>query len=417
MLAALLLSLAVHAAPAIDPATLRALTEGVGARVAAHAGRPFEHLPELVLTRSDVLAATRMAALLDRSERQGAPMSEEAMMRARATLTLAQHVGLYVHEEDRIYLFEDNIQAYVANALAPEGLVEAYVACTLAHELTHALQAQVVGQPQPRNPLHAVVIRSLREGHANLIGEAVCRELGEPAVIGFDRGMQGIDALASRPRTLPEIGQRDDGMLLLHYGYGQRYVARMIALGGSEAVWHVLSANDLDMHDMLEGALVGLPPDIATPQATAMVASVLVPDASQQSSADFDTIDLLGVLGAEGLARIPDVRGAWRRERWDSSGLRVTVTSVRFDTAATPLTLVRARLRKPALLPWLPDARLLRRARVDGIARHSTPGPAGAVETIWAAIGVQLLVIEHAGGTISERRMREGLRAADDPAR
>lgn len=414
MLAALIIAHAAHAAPAptIDPATLLALTEVVGARVAAHAGRPFDHLPELVLTHTDTLAAARVAAMRGSWDGDADAAQVEAAMSARAHAALSRHVGLYVHGEDRIYLFEDNIQAYVADALGPAGLLEPYVVCTLAHELTHALQFQVAGEPRPRDPRDAVVIRSLREGHANLVGEAVCRELQQPAVIGFDRGMQGIDALASRPRTLPEIGRRGDGILLLHYGYGQRYVARVVDRGGAAAAWEALATPDLDMQGLLEGALEGLPPDTDTPQASARVATVLVPDADQQSSEDLDTVDLLGPLGPEGLARIPDATGAWTRERWGPDGRRVTVSVVRFADPAAPSALVSRRLRKPTLQPWSPDPRLARRAGLDAVAVRSEAAPGGASRTVWAASGDQLIVVELAGAAVRERRLAAALRAA-----
>jgi hypothetical protein len=418
VLPALLISLTAHAAPpsSIDPATLRALTEVVGARVAAHAGRPFDHLPELVLTRTETLAAARVEALRDSWEGFEDAPAVEAAMSAQANAALSRHVGLYVHAEDRIYLFEDNIQAYVADALGPAGLLEPYVVCTLAHELTHALQFQVAGEPRPRDPRDSVVIRSLREGHANLVGEAVCRELDQPAVIGFDRGMQGIDALASRPRTLPEIGRRDDGVLLLHYGYGQRYVARVVERGGAAAAWEALATPDLDMQGLLEGALEGLPPDTDTPEASARVAGRLVPEADQQSSGDLDTVDLLGPLGPEGLARIPDATGAWTRERWSADGRRATVRVVRFATDGAPAALVRERLRQPTLLPWTPDPRLARRAGVAAVARQEREGLEGPIHSIWAASGDQLVVVELAGGPVRERRLAAALQAAGEEA-
>jgi hypothetical protein len=416
VLAALIISLTTHAAPpaSIDPATLRALTEVVGARVEAHAGRPFDHLPELVLIRTDALAAARVEALRDTWEGHADAPALAAAMSARANAALARHVGLYVHAEDRVYLFEDNIQAYVADALGPAGLLEPYVVCTLAHELTHALQFQIAGEPRPRNPRDSIVIRTLREGHANLVGEAVCRELDQPAVIGFDRGMQGIDALASRPRTLPEIGRRDDGVLLLHYGYGQRYVARVVDRGGTAAAWEALATPGLGMQRLLEVALENLPPDTETPEASARVASLLVPEAEQRSSGDLDTVDPLGPLGPEGLAHIPEATGAWTRERWSADGKRATVWIVRFSAAEAPAALVRARLRLPSLLPWTPDARLARRAGVSTVARQERSGTRGPIHSIWAASGDQLVVVELAGGPVRARRLVAALRAAAD---
>jgi hypothetical protein len=409
------MSMAAQAQPAssIDPATLHALTEVVAARVAAHAGAPFDHLPELVLTRTDALAETRVEQLRDAWEGEADAAAVEAAVSARANAALSRHVGLYVHAEDRIYLFEDNIQAYVAGALGPAGLLEPYVVCTLAHELTHALQFQVAGEPRPAGPRDAVVVRSLREGHANLVGEAVCRELEQPAVIGFDRGMQGIDALASRPRTLPELGRRDDGVLLLHYGYGQRYVARLVADGGPAAAWHTLAAPDIDMQTLLEGALEGLPPDTETPDTSARIATALVPQAEQQSSEDLDTVELLGPLGAGGLARIPEVQGAWTRERWGADGRRATVQVVRFADAGAPAELLRLRMRVPTLLPWTPAPRLARRAGVDQVVQQTRGGPDGAHQLLWVADGPRLLVLDVAGGPLPPRRLRAALRAAE----
>lgn len=418
MLAALLTTLAAQAGPpppsSIDPATLRALTEVVAARVAAHAGAPFDHLPELVLTRTDTLAEARADALREAWEGDPDAAEMEAVANARTRESLSRHVGLYVHAEDRIYLFEDNIQAYVADALGPAGLLEPYVVCTLAHELTHALQFQVAGEPRPTGPMDAVVVRSLREGHANLVGEAVCRELEQPAVIGFDRGMQGIDALASRPRTLPELGRRDDGVLLLHYGYGQRYVARLVADGGPAAAWDSLAAPDIDMQALLEGALEGLPADTDTPDTSARVAAALVPEADQQSSGDLDTVDLLGPLGPEGLARIPDATGAWTRERWGADGTRATVQVVRFADPAAPPELLFLRLRQPTLHPWTPDPKLARRSGVQAVARQARVEPGGRVHELWAIDGDRLIVVQVAGDAVSPRRLRAALRAARD---
>ena len=189
MLPLLMMSLAVRAEPTppvpqaegVDPATLHALASVVAARVEQHAGARFSHLPEVVLTRSDALAMARAHRAAADAGSTSEP--QRVLEHARASAALSRHVGLYMHDEDRIFLFEDNIQAYAAEPLGPHGLLEPYLVCTLAHELTHALQFQVAGQPRPANPMEAVVTRSLREGHANLVGEAVCTELGEPPII------------------------------------------------------------------------------------------------------------------------------------------------------------------------------------------------------------------------------------------
>jgi hypothetical protein len=68
LMAALALRRAAGAAEPERPteATLTMLTAAVGARVAAHAGHPFDHLPELVLARSGEVADARRAALRER---------------------------------------------------------------------------------------------------------------------------------------------------------------------------------------------------------------------------------------------------------------------------------------------------------------------------------------------------------------
>ncbi len=396
--------------------TLQMLTAAVGQRVANHAGHPFDHLPELVLAQSSEVAGARRAVLRDRllAETTLSPREVDLLL-GEEDARLGQHVGLYVHAEDRIYLFEDNIEAYVAGQLGPVGLLEPYVVCTLAHELTHALQFQVAGVPAPRDPLDAVVVRSVREGHANLVGEAVCRELGEPAVIGFDRGMQGIDALASRPRTLPDIGRREDGVLLLHYGYGQRYVERLVAQGGLAAAWAELSRPTVDLSGLLAGALDGLPPDTRTPAATRSAVALLVPEADQQSSEDFDTVALLAQFGPPGLAAVAEARGAWRRERWTTGGGRVVVSAIRFEPSASPVLLIGLPGGDP-LSPWESDPSLARRARVDALARRTRLTAAGPVEEIWAARGDLLLVVQAAGVRARPARLGRALRAGMTPS-
>jgi len=422
VLPVLLLSLPLHAGaqPAdgpggVDPATLHALTEVVSARVALHAGARFDHLPDLVLTDAATLAAARTHRALEDAE-EGSTEAARTLASIRAAEALSRHVGLYVHAEDRIYLFEDNIQTYVGDVLGPAGLLEPYLVCTLAHELTHALQFQVAGEPRPTSPMNAVVIRALREGHANHVGEAVCAELGEPAVIGFDRGMQGIDALESRPRTLPALADRPDGPLLLQYGYGQQYVAGVIDHGGAAAAWGVLQSAGPSLAQLLEGALASLPADTETPVLSGAAAGALLPAAERAWSEDLDTLDLLGPLGPEGLARIPEATGAWRRERRSAAGDRVTVSVVRFPTATAPQALVDARIERPGLVSWVREPRRARRGRVDIVASRRRSTETGEEQSIWAASGPYLVVMELTGSGLSERRIRAALRTlASDP--
>ena len=99
------------AAGGVQQSTLIALTEAVGARVEAHAGASFEQLPEFVLAQSQSIA------------RRGEPNESQATNDD----PLGQHIGLYIASEHRVYLFEDNIQEFVAGTLGPLGLIEPYI--------------------------------------------------------------------------------------------------------------------------------------------------------------------------------------------------------------------------------------------------------------------------------------------------
>jgi hypothetical protein len=414
-----LVGVASAAPPESPPDSMDDLLVLVSARVEAHADREFDHLPELVMMRTTDAADGLRARIRRDLERRGPPeevardpAAIDRVVEAQVAQTLGQGVGLYVHSEDRIYLFEDNIERYVAPVLGPPNLLGPYLACTLAHELTHALQFQSVGPPHPANPLEGLVVRAVREGHANRVGEAVCRELNEPALIGFDRGMQGIDAMASRPRAMAGLGARSDGLLLLLYGYGQRYMDYVARHGGQDAVWAEVNAPSVGVDGLLAAATMDLPRDTRTPIAAAEVSRRLSTRGSEDPGEDLDTIGVLDQLGIPGLAAVAAATGAWQRH-FREEHRQAVVYVIRFDAA----------LRPGALLQhggeWRSDDGLARRSGADVLTRRTRSAinipDGGPLEEVWATRDDLLIVVQISGGQPSPRQLARALRAGFTP--
>jgi len=88
------------------------------------------------------------------------------------------------------------------------------------------------------------------------------------------------------------------------------------------------------------------------------------------------------------------------------------VSVVRFPTDDAPQSLVDSRLRRPGLVPWVPQPRLARRGRVDAVVSWQRSTEGNEEQSLWAAYGPFLIVVQRTGTGLSERRMRSALRAA-----
>lgn len=254
--------LALAAAAALDEAAVQQAVDQLAPRVEEVAHRKFARIPRVeVDTRNSLLGdfEKHAKAALD----AGTPESVVAEERRQAQKMVASALAIYSHADAGIHLLIDNVDRYVRNTGVNAGMLrESSLRCVLAHELTHALQAQHVPERFGGADDEEGVGLALIEGHATHVEHRLCEN---PFVWGFLQASLGIDVLSSR-------GPDDEVPFL--YGYGEVYVRALEEHGGPDAIWSALGRAPPS-----KAALVGVVAPYLVPgwQDPALVADALAP--------------------------------------------------------------------------------------------------------------------------------------------
>lgn len=185
-------------------------------------------------------------------------------------------IGLYVPDEDRIYVRGDRITI----GMRP----------TIVHELTHALQAQHFDlEPRTRLSGEDTAFTSLVEADALRIQDAYVRSLpeGQQRAVDAEERRQADDTdLEGVPEILTEL-------FALPYVFGPPFVEALEADGGSKAIDRAFrrppstEEHIIEPHSYLDG---DRPAKVAAPKLRRGEKAVGTPD-------DFGMLSLLLVLG------------------------------------------------------------------------------------------------------------------------
>lgn len=224
----ILLALAAHAQTP-EEAQLTETMRGLAPLVEAEAGRRFDHLPTLrVGDHRTVLSSLRTSQQVF-ARIAGTAVSEE---RERALVELVdQAMAIYAPGQDTVWVLGDKLEA-VGTILSMDATGRAAALhCSIAHELTHALQHRYT-RFAPREPATEGAWLGIVEGQATLVARRVCRRTEEPSGWRAFELTSGLDNLLSP----------GDSPLDLRYKVGPVYVARLEADGGKEAVWSAIAA-------------------------------------------------------------------------------------------------------------------------------------------------------------------------------
>jgi len=209
------MALALAAEPAnytVDD--LRQTIEEAAPLVERAAGRRLESVPEAGIEPVSYVEARWVARGVDAAELRP---------------DLAHALAAYIFSERRIVLLKDNIERQLqTGALAPEHLAS-MVFCTVAHELTHALQHQY---EVPRAPETRMPALYLSEGHATLVEHQICVDRVGPAIARHSARLSGSTAIAGQSVALPQSA----------YNHGMVYVADLQEREGREGLWRALAS-------------------------------------------------------------------------------------------------------------------------------------------------------------------------------
>lgn len=224
---ALLFALVAHAE---TPEETR-LTERMKALapfVEAEAGRRFDRLPTLRVGDHDaVLASLRTSQqVFSRIARVAVTKEQEQ----RLVELVDQSMAVYSPGQDTVWVLADRLEEVGTQLLMDEAGRAGSLHCSIAHELTHALQSRYTDLRADAGVDEASWL-ALVEGHASLVARRVCRRTEPPA------GWRGFDVTAGLDNLLAP----GDSPLALRYKVGPVYVARLEAEGGKEAVWRAFT--------------------------------------------------------------------------------------------------------------------------------------------------------------------------------
>ncbi|MEQ1567341.1 MAG: hypothetical protein ABMA64_16990 [Myxococcota bacterium] len=116
-------------------------------------------------------------------------------------------VGKYLLFEHQVLVSKVGLKEALASVRreVPQAEAQALATCVLAHELTHALQAQhrVMDTAVATGDRETfVAVNSLMEGHALRVSEQVCRELGHDELLPALRSQLGADTDSLTPYAL-----------------------------------------------------------------------------------------------------------------------------------------------------------------------------------------------------------------------
>lgn len=216
----LLLSTLAHAAQVTEAEMQRWVVELVP-KVEAAAGQTFVQTPTLVLDQRKYVQRA-LDAQADRVNEQWPNSAPTHSQIPEGVL------ALYTPETFQIYVISEAIVEVFAEIDDDARFLAPFTRCTIAHELTHALQHQRAHMPL--DGWSNLGLHALAEGQATRVAHAVC---GDALAADLSDASSHSDMVSS---DNPE----DDNEFL--YGYGTRYVERLLASGGMRAVWDSFAA-------------------------------------------------------------------------------------------------------------------------------------------------------------------------------
>ena len=304
-------------------------------KVEAAAGRSFIRPPQLVLSDLDIYTRRFIENLTDELVLKG--FSESDVAAAASHLRdsgriLPDALAIFDPWDDRIHLMEDQIEEMVTLPFVTEAWRLPLVECTLAHELTHALQheAGLFGDEQISltGPARSAVMTHLIEGHAESVASAIC----PPAARGFQDLMLGS----------PWLWEWRNKASLLSYVVAEQYIRDNADT--AEEAWALLDtpeAADLDAIIATHEEEARLVAEQATALARAFESSLTFPVRRHRA----EVISILGTLDGDGYARAGTLRSAqawavpYSTYGFDGggtwAGMGVTVAVLRFDSVAS----------------------------------------------------------------------------------
>ncbi len=313
----------VYAAVDVDQA--RSMLVELQPLVEREAGRRFDTLPDLAIARTDDVAVRLAEQRQVYARFLGSAADAQARIdagHAADVAILANSSAIYSRLDDTIYLLEDRLAADLG--AAPPEMLAPLLRCTLAHELTHALQDRHVDGMGTTGEGG----RALAEGQAMLVARRICRATASRADVTWAESYGGLDRMLA-------VG---DDALALTYVAGLVYAAD---LGGNEPIWAALAAPPPSMDDIRARYDAYVAPGWAAGLATTAIVEAHVEGAVtlEDASANLVFAELSGGVGP-------------RQLRTSPRGMAAHYAEARTPDAHTVVAVVA--LEDPASLdPWL----------------------------------------------------------------
>lgn len=214
-------------AATVDETQLAAFVRQVAPAVEAEAGRRFEALPTARIGTRDEVYTHLLASQKLSSIAAGVPVRAGVEREYREFVRTA--MAVYTRDDDAVWLVKETLEEGLAAAAFSRDALEPVIRCTVAHELTHALQNRYATPHAPPGD-GADTERARLEGQAALVARRVCRRTERAGAARMFEALGGNDVLL-------DAGDSDAAFF---YQLGPVYIADLEAHGGREAVWTAL---------------------------------------------------------------------------------------------------------------------------------------------------------------------------------
>ena len=208
-------------------------------------GKLFRSIPKVeVVGQSNLSSALERDYLSQLKKIEKTRETSRYDVKRRAKSEAATFLGKYGIQDKVIYLVPGNIHQYVKAGIIQKTTIPSVVEIIISHELTHALQDQVIDIDKKIRSINQLsVMESFNaaiEGHAVHVHESVAKELGiDTSVINSIQKLVSSRIRLDEP-MLQIMAEMSAARFEVIYIGGKRFIEYHHKKGGNKRLWQIL---------------------------------------------------------------------------------------------------------------------------------------------------------------------------------